>query len=173
MKWTRNRRVVFPIRPVLPYDGYHPLQIFSSCHMRMALLSFMTRSARMACSHHKPQRPLWHLLLALQPTIRHHRPQKRVHQRGNGIHWTVSLLLFPRGILSMLLELSQEVEEATEIKLRKTPLAIGRCRSGASSVCVTIDDSRVEDDFRLSQTLYSRPMSSTSRLSLRTAVYEL
>jgi hypothetical protein len=75
----------------------------------------------MGCSHHKHQRPLWHILLALQPTIRHHNSRKGVHQRGSGIHWTVSLLLFPRGILSMLLELSQGVEEATGIKLRKTP----------------------------------------------------
>lgn len=75
----------------------------------------------MACSHHKPQRPLWHLLLALQPTIRHHHPWKGVHRRGSGTHWTVSLLLFPRGILSMLLGLSQGVEEATGTKLQKTP----------------------------------------------------
>jgi hypothetical protein len=75
----------------------------------------------MACSHHKPQRPLWHLLLALQPTIQHHHPPKGVHQRESGTHWTVYLLLFPRGILSMLLGLSQGVEGATGIKLRKTP----------------------------------------------------
>jgi hypothetical protein len=149
MKWTRNRRVGSPTRPVLQYDGYHPLQTSSSCHMQMAPLSFMTRSAKMACSHHKPQPPLWHLLLALQPTIRHHHRLKGIHQRGSGTHWIVSLLLFPRGILSMLLELSRGVEKATGIKPRKTPSAIGRCRSGASSVCVMIDDSRVEDDFRL------------------------
>jgi hypothetical protein len=75
----------------------------------------------MACSHHKPQPPLWHLLLALQRTTRRHHPPTGVHQRESGTHWTVSSLLFPRGILSMLLEFSQGVEEATGIKLRKTP----------------------------------------------------
>jgi hypothetical protein len=75
----------------------------------------------MACSHHKPQPLLWHLLLALQRTTRHHHPPKRVHRRESGTHWTVSLLLFHRGILSMLLEFSQGVEEATGTKLRKTP----------------------------------------------------
>jgi hypothetical protein len=75
----------------------------------------------MARSHHKPQPPLSHLLLALRPTIRHHYPPKGVPQRGSGTHWTVSLLLFPRGILSMLLEFSQGAEEAIGIKLRKTP----------------------------------------------------
>lgn len=75
----------------------------------------------MACSHHKPQPPLWHLLLAPQPTIRHHHPPKGVHQRESGTHWTVSLLPFPRGIPSTQLEFSQGVEEATGIKLQKTP----------------------------------------------------
>jgi hypothetical protein len=73
----------------------------------------------MVCSHHKSQRPLWHLL-ALQPTIRLFRPPKGVHQRESVIHWTAYLLLFPRGILSMLLELSQVVEEVTGRELRKT-----------------------------------------------------
>jgi len=71
--------------------------------------------------HHKPQLPLWHAPLAPQPMIRHHRPLKGAHQRGNGTHWIVSLSLFPHGIPSMLLELSREVEEATGIKLRRTP----------------------------------------------------
>jgi hypothetical protein len=75
----------------------------------------------MGFSHHKHQRLLWHPPLALQRTIRHHRPPKGVHKRGSGTHWTVSLLPSPRGILSMLLELSQGVEEATGIKLQKTP----------------------------------------------------
>src|SRR6266849_3616009 len=121
MKWTRNRRVVSPTPPVLPYDGYHHLQTSSSCHTQMEPLSCMTRSAKMACSHHKRQRPFWHLLLALQPTIQHHHPPRGVHQRESGTHWTVSLLLSPPGILSMLLEPSQGVEEATGTKLPKTP----------------------------------------------------
>ena len=75
----------------------------------------------MACSHHTPQPPLLHLLLALPPTIRHHHPSKGVPQRGSGTHWTVSLLLFPRGIPSMPLELSRGAEEVIGIKLRKTP----------------------------------------------------
>ena len=80
---------------------------------------------------------------------------KEIHQQGN-----VSLLLFPRDILSILLELIQGVEGVTGIKLRKTPWAIGKCRSGALLVCVTIDDGRVEDNFRLPQTSHSHLMLS-------------
>src|SRR5258708_31011138 len=131
MKWTRNRRVASPTLPVLLYDGCHPLQPSFSCHTQMAPSSSTTKTAKMACSHHKPQLRPWHRLPALQPTIRHHRPPEGVQQLGSGTRWTVSSLLFPHGIPSMLLELSQEEEEATGTKLRRTPGAIGRSRSGA------------------------------------------
>ena len=64
MKWIRNRRVVSPTHPALPYDGCHPHQTSSSFHTQTALSSFTTRTAKMECLRHKPQPRPWHLLHA-------------------------------------------------------------------------------------------------------------